>query len=222
MLNGLGLGLGWREMGLGGWGAGGGWGGGRWGLEGQEGDGEWGGQDGSCASTGLTPVSSPDHYVQVLGCKQDCVRELATKPGSATAVEDFLPSHFYLLQSAYHKGGWKVGGRAGNHRYSQVCPGFGAESGVVKGGGSVGGLGVGLRVQGTYSVFRDHMEGSGEIQWVRGHTVGSGEVWGVLCDGFRNYKVGSEIVQWVQMSQGGFGGSCWHSGVMMVGSRVVG
>ncbi|XP_078060253.1 prolyl 3-hydroxylase 1-like, partial [Mustelus asterias] len=46
-----------------------------------------------------------DHYVQVLGCKQDCVRELATKPGSATAVEDFLPSHFYLLQSAYHKVG---------------------------------------------------------------------------------------------------------------------
>ncbi|GCB81277.1 hypothetical protein scyTo_0021809, partial [Scyliorhinus torazame] len=46
-----------------------------------------------------------DHYVQVLGCNQDCVRELATKPGSGRAHENFLPSHFYLLQSAYHKVG---------------------------------------------------------------------------------------------------------------------
>ncbi|XP_038629555.1 prolyl 3-hydroxylase 1-like isoform X2 [Scyliorhinus canicula] len=46
-----------------------------------------------------------DHYVQVLGCSQDCVRELATKPGSGKTHKNFLPSHFYLLQSAYHKVG---------------------------------------------------------------------------------------------------------------------
>ncbi|XP_067834430.1 prolyl 3-hydroxylase 1-like [Heptranchias perlo] len=44
-----------------------------------------------------------DHYVQVLSCNQDCVLELATKPGRASASPDFLPSHFKFLQYAYHK-----------------------------------------------------------------------------------------------------------------------
>ncbi|XP_041038368.1 prolyl 3-hydroxylase 1-like [Carcharodon carcharias] len=45
------------------------------------------------------------HYVQVLSCYQSCVGELATKPGRAVALENFLPSHFYLLQAAYYKVG---------------------------------------------------------------------------------------------------------------------
>ncbi|XP_078392209.1 prolyl 3-hydroxylase 1-like, partial [Cetorhinus maximus] len=45
------------------------------------------------------------HYVQVLSCYQACVGDLATKPGRTAALENFLPSHFYLLQAAYYKVG---------------------------------------------------------------------------------------------------------------------
>ncbi|XP_009696413.1 PREDICTED: prolyl 3-hydroxylase 3, partial [Cariama cristata] len=41
------------------------------------------------------------HYIQVLKCRQQCVLEIATKPGRISATEDFIPSHLDLLQFAY-------------------------------------------------------------------------------------------------------------------------
>lgn len=46
--------------------------------------------------------SPPDHYMQVLSCKQGCVTELASQPGREKPLEDFLPSHFNYLQFAYY------------------------------------------------------------------------------------------------------------------------
>ncbi|NXU54262.1 P3H3 hydroxylase, partial [Turnix velox] len=43
------------------------------------------------------------HYIQVLKCRQQCVLEIATKPGRISATEDFIPSHLDLLQFAYHQ-----------------------------------------------------------------------------------------------------------------------
>ncbi|XP_030043641.1 prolyl 3-hydroxylase 3 [Microcaecilia unicolor] len=40
-------------------------------------------------------------YVQLLKCKQACVKEIATKPGQKYPIHDFIPSHFHLLHSAY-------------------------------------------------------------------------------------------------------------------------
>ncbi|XP_013813606.1 prolyl 3-hydroxylase 3 isoform X1 [Apteryx mantelli] len=45
------------------------------------------------------------HYVQVLKCRQQCVLEIATKPGWISATEDFIPSHLDLLQFAYDQVG---------------------------------------------------------------------------------------------------------------------
>lgn len=46
----------------------------------------------------------PAHYVQVLKCRQQCVLDIATKPGRVSSTEDFIPSHFDLLQFAYDRG----------------------------------------------------------------------------------------------------------------------
>ncbi|XP_068096660.1 prolyl 3-hydroxylase 1 isoform X2 [Hyperolius riggenbachi] len=46
--------------------------------------------------------SITDHYVQVTNCRQACVSELATPPGSEKPIEDFLPSYFNYLQFAYY------------------------------------------------------------------------------------------------------------------------
>ncbi|XP_048151518.1 prolyl 3-hydroxylase 3 [Corvus hawaiiensis] len=45
------------------------------------------------------------HYIQVLKCRQQCVLEIATKPGRISATEDFIPSHLDLLQFAYSQVG---------------------------------------------------------------------------------------------------------------------
>ncbi|XP_051495128.1 prolyl 3-hydroxylase 3 isoform X2 [Apus apus] len=45
------------------------------------------------------------HYIQVLKCRQQCVLEIATKPGRFSATEDFIPSHLDLLQFAYDQVG---------------------------------------------------------------------------------------------------------------------
>ncbi|KAF1598967.1 UNVERIFIED_CONTAM: Prolyl 3-hydroxylase 3, partial [Eudyptes pachyrhynchus] len=45
------------------------------------------------------------HYIQVLKCRQQCVLEIATKPGRISATEDFIPSHLDLLQIAYDQVG---------------------------------------------------------------------------------------------------------------------
>ncbi|XP_065507831.1 prolyl 3-hydroxylase 3 isoform X2 [Caloenas nicobarica] len=48
------------------------------------------------------------HYIQVLKCRQQCVLEIATKPGRISATEDFIPSHLDLLQFAYNQVGNQV------------------------------------------------------------------------------------------------------------------
>ncbi|XP_032851536.2 prolyl 3-hydroxylase 3 [Tyto alba] len=45
------------------------------------------------------------HYIQVLKCRQQCILEIATKPGRISATEDFIPSHLDLLQFAYDQVG---------------------------------------------------------------------------------------------------------------------
>ncbi|XP_053146766.1 prolyl 3-hydroxylase 3 [Hemicordylus capensis] len=45
------------------------------------------------------------HYLQVLKCRQKCILDIATKPGRVSSTEDFIPSHFDLLQFAYDKAG---------------------------------------------------------------------------------------------------------------------
>lgn len=45
-----------------------------------------------------------DHYVQVLVCQHECVRELATRPGRLSPIENFLPLHYDYLQFAYYRG----------------------------------------------------------------------------------------------------------------------
>lgn len=49
-------------------------------------------------------LSLAAHYIQVLKCRQQCVLEIATKPGRVSATEDFIPSHLDLLQFAYDQG----------------------------------------------------------------------------------------------------------------------
>uniref|UniRef100_U3JQ34 procollagen-proline 3-dioxygenase n=1 Tax=Ficedula albicollis TaxID=59894 RepID=U3JQ34_FICAL len=51
----------------------------------------------------LLPLAA--HYIQVLKCRQQCVLEIATKPGRISATEDFIPSHLDLLQFAYSQVG---------------------------------------------------------------------------------------------------------------------
>ncbi|XP_053912661.1 prolyl 3-hydroxylase 3 isoform X2 [Cuculus canorus] len=45
------------------------------------------------------------HYIQVLKCRQQCVLDIATKPGWISATEDFIPSHLDLLQFSYDQAG---------------------------------------------------------------------------------------------------------------------
>ncbi|KAF3827414.1 hypothetical protein GH733_002900 [Mirounga leonina] len=43
------------------------------------------------------------HYMQVLVCQHECVRELATRPGRLSPIENFLPLHYDYLQFAYYR-----------------------------------------------------------------------------------------------------------------------
>ncbi|KAJ6658276.1 hypothetical protein lerEdw1_020548, partial [Lerista edwardsae] len=52
-------------------------------------------------------------YIQVLKCRQNCILDIATKPGRVSSTEDFIPSHFDLLQFAYD--------RVGNHALAAEC-----------------------------------------------------------------------------------------------------
>uniref|UniRef100_A0A8C3LUW0 procollagen-proline 3-dioxygenase n=1 Tax=Chrysolophus pictus TaxID=9089 RepID=A0A8C3LUW0_CHRPC len=54
---------------------------------------------------GLYEAIAGTHYIQVLKCRQQCVLEIATKPGWISATEDFIPSHLDLLQFAYDQVG---------------------------------------------------------------------------------------------------------------------
>ncbi|KAL4608137.1 prolyl 3-hydroxylase 2 [Arapaima gigas] len=44
-----------------------------------------------------------DHYSQVLRCKHECVRDLATWPDHSSPIEDYLPLHYAYLQFSYFK-----------------------------------------------------------------------------------------------------------------------
>lgn len=51
----------------------------------------------------------PDHYMQVLVCQHECIRELATRPGRLSPIENFLPLHYDYLQFAYYRGkAWTI------------------------------------------------------------------------------------------------------------------
>ncbi|XP_058493785.1 prolyl 3-hydroxylase 2 [Solea solea] len=42
-----------------------------------------------------------DHFTQVLHCEHECVRDLATRPGRLSTMENYLPLHYDYLQFAY-------------------------------------------------------------------------------------------------------------------------
>ncbi|MGH0179665.1 UNVERIFIED_CONTAM: hypothetical protein FKN15_002323 [Acipenser sinensis] len=44
-----------------------------------------------------------DHYTQILICEHECVRDLATRPGRLSPMENYLPLHYDYLQYAYFK-----------------------------------------------------------------------------------------------------------------------
>ncbi|XP_014341851.1 prolyl 3-hydroxylase 2 isoform X2 [Latimeria chalumnae] len=44
-----------------------------------------------------------DHYMQVLACEHECVRDLATRPGRISPIDNYLPVHYDYLQFAYYK-----------------------------------------------------------------------------------------------------------------------
>ncbi|XP_020662223.3 prolyl 3-hydroxylase 2 isoform X1 [Pogona vitticeps] len=46
-----------------------------------------------------------DHYMQVLVCQHECVRELATRPGRLSPIDNYLPLHYDFLQFAYYRVG---------------------------------------------------------------------------------------------------------------------
>lgn len=69
----------------------------------------------------------PDHYMQVLVCQHECVRELATRPGRLSPIENFLPLHYDYLQFAYYRGkAWTIredflGGFGSSLQTSHFC-----------------------------------------------------------------------------------------------------
>ncbi|XP_061539961.1 prolyl 3-hydroxylase 2 [Phycodurus eques] len=42
-----------------------------------------------------------DHFTQVLHCEHECVRDLATRPGRLSPMENYLPQHYDYLQFTY-------------------------------------------------------------------------------------------------------------------------
>lgn len=46
-----------------------------------------------------------DHFTQVLHCEHECVRDLATRPGRLSPMENYLPLHYDYLQFAYFQEG---------------------------------------------------------------------------------------------------------------------
>ncbi|CAL9696156.1 unnamed protein product [Knipowitschia caucasica] len=47
-----------------------------------------------------------DHFTQVLHCEHECVRDLATRPGRLSPMENYLPLHYDYLQFAYYQTEW--------------------------------------------------------------------------------------------------------------------
>uniref|UniRef100_A0A674CMM8 procollagen-proline 3-dioxygenase n=1 Tax=Salmo trutta TaxID=8032 RepID=A0A674CMM8_SALTR len=44
-----------------------------------------------------------DHFTQVLHCEHECVRDLSTRPGRLSPMENYLPLHYDYLQFAYYQ-----------------------------------------------------------------------------------------------------------------------
>lgn len=42
----------------------------------------------------------------MLHCEHECVRDLATRPGRLSPMENYLPLHYDYLQFAYYQGEW--------------------------------------------------------------------------------------------------------------------
>ncbi|XP_029471814.1 LOW QUALITY PROTEIN: prolyl 3-hydroxylase 2 [Rhinatrema bivittatum] len=47
--------------------------------------------------------ATADHYIQMLVCEHECVRDLATRPGRLSPIENYLPLHYDFLQFSYYK-----------------------------------------------------------------------------------------------------------------------
>ncbi|XP_077343673.1 prolyl 3-hydroxylase 2 isoform X1 [Lithobates pipiens] len=54
-----------------------------------------------------------DHYIQILVCEHECIRELSTRPGRLSPIENFLPLHYDFLQFSYY--------RVGDHLKALEC-----------------------------------------------------------------------------------------------------
>ncbi|KAM5164074.1 prolyl 3-hydroxylase 2 isoform 2-T2 [Mantella aurantiaca] len=54
-----------------------------------------------------------DHYIQILVCEHECIRDLSTRPGRLSPVENFLPLHYDFLQFSYY--------RVGDHLKALEC-----------------------------------------------------------------------------------------------------
>lgn len=54
-------------------------------------------------------AAAPDHFTQMLHCEHECVRDLATRPGRLSPMENYLPLHYDYLQFAYYQGEWLNG-----------------------------------------------------------------------------------------------------------------
>ncbi|XP_044146055.1 prolyl 3-hydroxylase 2 [Bufo gargarizans] len=54
-----------------------------------------------------------DHYIQILICEHECVRELSTRPARLSPIENFLPLHYDFLQFSYY--------RVGDHLKALEC-----------------------------------------------------------------------------------------------------
>ncbi|NWV00087.1 P3H3 hydroxylase, partial [Upupa epops] len=67
-------------------------------------EGPWEDEDKEEMEAGLYEAIAA-HYIQVLKCRQQCILEVATKPGRVSATEDFIPSHLDLLQFSYEQVG---------------------------------------------------------------------------------------------------------------------
>uniref|UniRef100_A0A8C4PY12 procollagen-proline 3-dioxygenase n=1 Tax=Eptatretus burgeri TaxID=7764 RepID=A0A8C4PY12_EPTBU len=47
--------------------------------------------------------SIADHYIQVLACRQECGKSLATHISRKNPIDDYLPTHYNFLQFSYYK-----------------------------------------------------------------------------------------------------------------------
>ncbi|XP_068137308.1 prolyl 3-hydroxylase 2 [Hyperolius riggenbachi] len=46
-----------------------------------------------------------DHYIQILVCEHECIRDLSTRPGRLSPIENYLPLHYDFLQFSYYRVG---------------------------------------------------------------------------------------------------------------------